>query len=99
MDGSIGLTGSKEIDNLGLWGNYTIPRDNPYIEDAELSPEIWAMGFKNPWRCSFDSERAEYFFCADVGQVRKIQCKSRNSMDVIMYCMLRCRIHTKKWIW
>lgn len=50
------------------WGNYSIPNDNPYVEQPELRPEIWALGFRNPWRCSFDSERPWYFFCADVGQ-------------------------------
>ncbi|GAB4839911.1 hipl1 protein [Ancistrocladus abbreviatus] len=60
----------EEISQLGLWGNYTIPRDNPYAEDKELEPEIWAMGFRNPWRCSFDAERPSYFVCADVGQDR-----------------------------
>ncbi|KAF9588956.1 hypothetical protein IFM89_017635 [Coptis chinensis] len=44
------------------------PRDNPYFDDNELQPEIWALGFRNPWRCSFDSERPSYFLCADVGQ-------------------------------
>ncbi|CAN4100455.1 unnamed protein product [Withania somnifera] len=57
-----------EIMKLGLWGNYSIPKDNPYIEDKELQPEIWALGMRNPWRCSFDSARLSYFMCADVGQ-------------------------------
>ncbi|GAB2269914.1 hipl1 protein [Dionaea muscipula] len=64
-----------DIDNIpsateaiGLWGNYTIPQDNPYVEDRVLEPEIWAMGLRNPWRCSFDSSRPSYFLCADVGQ-------------------------------
>lgn len=55
-------------NDLGLWGNYSIPGDNPYSDDEELLPEIWALGFRNPWRCSFDSERPSYFLCADVGQ-------------------------------
>ncbi|MCD7459617.1 hypothetical protein HAX54_041462 [Datura stramonium] len=59
---------AAEITKLGLWGNYTIPKDNPYIEDKELQPEIWALGMRNPWRCSFDSARPSYFMCADVGQ-------------------------------
>ncbi|XAR64973.1 Soluble quinoprotein glucose dehydrogenase [Bertholletia excelsa] len=59
---------SAEISDLGLWGNYSIPRDNPYSEDKELEPEIWALGLRNPWRCSFDSERPSYFLCADIGQ-------------------------------
>lgn len=62
--------GEAEIDKLGLWGNYSIPKDNPYKEDPELQPEIWTLGMRNPWRCSFDSERPSYFLCADVGQVR-----------------------------
>ena len=62
-------SGRQEIRNLGLWGNYSVPKDNPYSEDKELLPEIWALGLRNPWRCSFDSERPLYFICADTGQV------------------------------
>ncbi|KAJ0048650.1 hypothetical protein Pint_15304 [Pistacia integerrima] len=60
--------GVTEINELGLWGNYSIPKDNPYIADKELEPEIWALGFHNPWRCSFDSERPSYFICGEPGQ-------------------------------
>ncbi|KAL7240909.1 hypothetical protein ACSBR2_006536 [Camellia fascicularis] len=59
-----------EISELGLWGNYSIPQGNPYSEDKDLQPEIWAMGLRNPWRCSFDSKRPSYFLCADIGQDR-----------------------------
>ncbi|KAK9278830.1 hypothetical protein L1049_028409 [Liquidambar formosana] len=62
------IPSEAEIDNLGLWGNYSIPKDNPSAKDKELQPEIWAFGLRNPWRCSFDSERPSYFMCADVGQ-------------------------------
>nr|XP_027124423.1 HIPL1 protein-like [Coffea arabica] len=62
------IPSAAEISQLSLWGNYSIPRDNPYTEDKELQPEIWALGFRNPWRCSFDSVRPSYFMCADVGQ-------------------------------
>lgn len=62
------IPSAAEIINLSLWGNYSIPKDNPYIEDKELQPEIWAIGLRNPWRCSFDSARPSYFMCADVGQ-------------------------------
>lgn len=62
------IPSEAEIDKLGLWGNYSIPKDNPYKEDPELQPEIWTLGMRNPWRCSFDSERPSYFICADVGQ-------------------------------
>ncbi|XP_019057509.1 PREDICTED: LOW QUALITY PROTEIN: HIPL1 protein [Tarenaya hassleriana] len=59
---------AKTISEFQLWGNYSIPKDNPFSEDKELLPEIWAMGLRNPWRCSFDSERPSYFLCADVGE-------------------------------
>ncbi|KAL5553990.1 hypothetical protein UlMin_041391 [Ulmus minor] len=61
---------TEEIGELGLWGNYSIPQDNPYSEDKILLPEIWALGLRNPWRCGFDSERPLYFICADTGQDR-----------------------------
>ncbi|CAB4305469.1 unnamed protein product [Prunus armeniaca] len=62
------LPSAMTITDLGLWGNYSVPGDNPFSEDKELQPEIWALGFRNPWRCSFDLERPSYFLCADVGQ-------------------------------
>lgn len=65
------FSGEEEMAKLDLWGNYSIPRDNPYLEDKEMQPEIWAYGLRNPWRCSFDSERPSYFMCADVGQVQR----------------------------
>ncbi|KAI3858934.1 hypothetical protein MKW98_028667 [Papaver atlanticum] len=60
--------GAAELSKLSAWGNYSIPRDNPYIYDKESQPEIWALGLRNPWRCSFDSERPSYFFCVDSGK-------------------------------
>ncbi|CAN0900747.1 HIPL1 protein [Linum grandiflorum] len=59
---------AEEITNNSRWGNYSIPGDNPYKEDDDMQPEIWAMGLRNPWRCSFDTARPSYFLCADVGQ-------------------------------
>lgn len=70
------FSGAAEIDKLGLWGNYSAPKDNPFSEDKDLQPEIWALGLRNPWRCSFDAERPSYFICADVGQVRVIYFSS-----------------------
>ncbi|KAL5814016.1 hypothetical protein ACOSQ4_024657 [Xanthoceras sorbifolium] len=64
------IPSAMEINKLGLWGNYSIPKDNPYVDDKELEPAIWALGFKNPWRCSFDSKRPSYFICGDSGEDR-----------------------------
>ncbi|XP_047050434.1 HIPL1 protein-like [Lolium rigidum] len=55
----------NEVANLSLWGNYTIPKDNPNADDSTLRPEIWALGLENPWRCSFDSGRPFHLYCAD----------------------------------
>ena len=26
-----------------LWGNYSIPKDNPYTDDSDLELEVWAF--------------------------------------------------------
>ncbi|XP_015882685.2 HIPL1 protein [Ziziphus jujuba] len=62
------IPSAADINKLGLWGNYSIPKDNPFSEDTDLQPEIWALGLRNPWRCSFDSERPSYFTCGDTGE-------------------------------
>lgn len=48
---------------------YAIPADNPFIDDPDVLNEIWAIGLRNPWRYSFDSETGDLFI-ADVGQNR-----------------------------
>ncbi|KAJ6421734.1 hypothetical protein OIU84_029008 [Salix udensis] len=68
VSGSTSSTGGQTITDRGLWGNYSVPGDNPFSEDEGLEPEIWALGLRNPWRCTFDADRPSYFLCADVGQ-------------------------------
>jgi Glucose / Sorbosone dehydrogenase len=34
---------------------YRIPADNPSFPVSGVRPEIWAFGFRNPWRFSFDN--------------------------------------------
>ncbi|NJK32491.1 MAG: PQQ-dependent sugar dehydrogenase [Deltaproteobacteria bacterium] len=46
---------------------YTIPADNPFVNTQGALPEIWAYGFRNPWRFSFDSETG-WMYLGDVGQ-------------------------------
>ena len=42
------------------------PPDNPYV-GMPGRDEIWAIGLRNPWRFSFDSDNGR-LFAADVGQ-------------------------------
>ena len=46
---------------------YTIPLDNPFIDDSTTRDEIWALGLRNPWRFSFDSQTGDLYM-GDVGQ-------------------------------
>ena len=50
--------------------NYLIPADNP-LASGEGRPEIFAYGFRNPYRFSFDvweADQSPRLFVADVGQ-------------------------------
>jgi glucose/arabinose dehydrogenase len=46
--------------------DYTIPPDNPMVNDPGAAPEVWAMGFRNPWRWYFDRDTGD-IFAGDVG--------------------------------
>ncbi|MGH3665600.1 MAG: PQQ-dependent sugar dehydrogenase [Egibacteraceae bacterium] len=48
-------------------GSYGVPADNPFVGRAGFVDEIWAFGFRNPFRFSFDSATGE-LFAADAGQ-------------------------------
>ena len=53
---------------------YSIPPDNPFLNEPQTRPEIYAYGVRNPWRCSVDrgNRKTGYgkgrIFCGDVGQ-------------------------------
>ncbi len=57
--------------------NYRIPVDNPFIgrtnfdgiaiSPANIRTEFYAVGFRNPWRFSFDPVTG-FLYCGDVGQ-------------------------------
>jgi glucose/arabinose dehydrogenase len=49
-------------------GNYGIPSDNPFVGIGDdVIEEIFAFGFRNPYRMSFDSKKGT-FYVGDVGQ-------------------------------
>jgi glucose/arabinose dehydrogenase len=60
-------------------GTYSIPADNPFVgvttfngravDASRVRTEFWAVGLRNPWRMSLDSETGA-IWCADVGQDR-----------------------------
>jgi glucose/arabinose dehydrogenase len=47
---------------------YGIPADNPFVGGPGLD-EIWAYGFRNPYRFSFDRGGSQDLIVADVGQL------------------------------
>ncbi|XP_006839581.1 PREDICTED: HHIP-like protein 1 [Chrysochloris asiatica] len=53
---------------------YRIPPDNPFAHDPAARPEVYALGVRNMWRCSFDrgdpatGAGRGRLFCGDVGQ-------------------------------
>ena len=66
-----------DVDHKSDGMNYAIPKDNPFIntevtvgrrnQKAPARPEIYAYGFRNVWRLSFDSANGD-LWAADVGQ-------------------------------
>ena len=61
------------IDPLGnnsASGKYGIPADNPFVHntDPEVRKEIYAFGFRNPHRMSWDVAKGKTMFCSEVGE-------------------------------
>ena len=48
-------------------GQYGIPADNPFVGLPGIAEEIFAYGFRNPFRFSFDKETGD-LYVGDVGQ-------------------------------
>lgn len=74
----VNIDDASVADNLIRY--YSIPPDNP---DVNGLPEIYAWGFRNPWRCSLDigSTNGD-IYCGDLGEgaqeeINRIQ-KGRN---------------------
>ena len=49
---------------------YSVPSDNPFVGPGDPPDEVWAVGFRNPWRFSFDSASGDLFI-SDVGQYQR----------------------------
>ena len=58
-----------DVDHHENGQAYAIPADNPFRGRSDARPEIWAYGFRNPWRFSFDRVTGNLWL-ADVGEDR-----------------------------
>ena len=56
-----------DVDHKDAGKNYAIPKDNPWVGQADAAPEAFAMGIRNTWRMSFDRKTGT-LWQADVGQ-------------------------------
>jgi len=66
--------------------NYAIPADNPFvgattfngtnINPNQVRTEFWAVGFRNPWRITYDPP-GDRWYVADVGQ------SAREEIDIL----------------
>ena len=57
-----------DVDTPSGPNMYSIPPDNPFVgAGGGVHPEIYAFGFRNPWRFSFDLPTGRLWL-ADVGQ-------------------------------
>lgn len=45
---------------------YSVPDDNPFVDLEDAHPEIWAYGFRNPWRFTIDPQ-TQQLLVGDVG--------------------------------
>jgi len=54
--------------DAGAGTPYSSPADNPYFGAAAGRAEIYSIGWRNPWRFSFDRAAPHAMWVADVGQ-------------------------------
>jgi len=43
-----------DVDRPAAGKAYSVPKDNPFLEDKRFAPETWAYGLRNPWRICHD---------------------------------------------
>jgi glucose/arabinose dehydrogenase len=70
-DGGTGGAAAQDLGSLNgkvlrLEPGGGAPVDNPFVGQFGARPEVFAFGFRNPWRCRFHPDGR--LFCGDVGQ-------------------------------
>lgn len=56
-----------DVNNSSMQQPYVVPSDNPFVGNTDYLPEIWSLGWRNPWRFSFDRLTGDMWI-GDVGQ-------------------------------
>ncbi len=56
-----------DVDHTEAGKNYSVPKDNPFLNREGAQPEIYAYGFRNIWRLTVDRSTGD-LWAADVGQ-------------------------------
>lgn len=56
-----------DVDKKDKGLAYSIPKDNPFLQNKKARAEIYAYGFRNPWGICFDKPTG-MLWAADVGQ-------------------------------
>lgn len=56
-----------DVDSSTVQRPYKVPSDNPFVNNPAYLPEIWSLGWRNPWRFSFDRLTGD-LWVGDVGQ-------------------------------
>jgi len=68
VDNRGGTVGAEMCGSNGIApAEYSIPASNPHASTSNTCDEIWAHGFRNPWRMSFDRGTGDLVI-GDVGQ-------------------------------
>ncbi len=56
-----------DVDRPAAGKKYGIPKDNPFVGRPGYLPEIWSIGWRNPWGYHFDRKTGD-LWSGDVGQ-------------------------------
>jgi glucose/arabinose dehydrogenase len=75
---------------------YSLPTDNPFFDQNGVREEIWLLGFRNPYRWSFDRQTGDMFI-GDVGEVswEEVDFVPAGAMGLNMGWAIREGMHCK----
>ena len=45
-----------DVDHPDPGKTYSVPKDNPFVNMKDARPEIWSLGYRNPWRMCLDQK-------------------------------------------